>query len=158
MITRVTKIRVIFLPLIKKMDSTMAKRETRQAVPAEMLSKEFLSQFKSEEDVSQFLKDLHSQVLDQMLRGEMDAHLGYEKHSMDGNNSGNSRNGSFTKKIQTEYGESIISIPRDRNSDFEPVVVPKDQSRRLSIERLVISLYAKRMSVSDIEDELERYL
>ncbi len=155
MITRVTKIRVIFLPLInKKMDSTMAKRETRQAVPTEMLSKEFLSQFKSEEDVSQFLNDLHSQVLEQMLQGEMDVHLGYEKHSMDGNNIGNSRNGSFSKKIKTEYCESIISIPRDRNSDFEPVVVPKHQSRGLSIERLVISLYAKGMSVSDIEDEL----
>lgn len=146
MITRVTKIRVIFLPIInKKMNSTMAKRETRQAVPAEMLSKEFLSQFKSEEDASQFLKDLHSQVLEHMLQGEMDVHLGYEKHSMDGNNSGNSRNGSFPKKIQTEYGESIISIPRDRNSDFEPVVVPKHHSRGLSIERLVISLYAKEL-------------
>lgn len=55
------------------MDSVMSKRENRQAVPAEMLSKEFLSQFKTEEDVSQFLKDLHSQVLEQMLQGEMDA-------------------------------------------------------------------------------------
>ncbi|MDD4399942.1 MAG: transposase, partial [Dysgonamonadaceae bacterium] len=70
------------------------------------------------------------------------------------NNSGNSRNGSFPKKIQTQHGESVIQIPRDRNSDFEPVAVPKHQSRRLSIERLVISLYAKGMSVSDIEDEL----
>ena len=83
----------------------MAKRETHQAVPTEMLSKEFLSQFKSEEDVNQFLKDLHSQVLEQMLQGEMDAHLGYEKHSMDGNNSGNSRNGNFPNKIQTEYAK-----------------------------------------------------
>ena len=136
------------------MDSTMVKQEKRTVVPPELLSKEFLSQFKSEEDVSQFLKDLHSQVLEQMLQGEMDSHLGYEKHSTEGNNSGNSRNGSFSKKIQTEHGESIISVPRDRNSDFEPVVVPKHQSRGLSIERLVISLYAKGMSVSDIEDEL----
>lgn len=52
------------------MDSVMAKRKNRQAVPAEMLSKEFLSQFKTEEDVSQFLKDLHSQVLEQMLQGD----------------------------------------------------------------------------------------
>lgn len=132
----------------------MVKQEKRTVVPSELLSKEFLSQFKSEEDVSQFLKDLHSQVLEQMLQGEMDSHLGYEKHSTEGNNSGNSRNGSFSKKIQTEHGESIISVPRDRNSDFEPVVVPKHQSRGLSIERLVISLYAKGMSVSDIEDEL----
>lgn len=136
------------------MDSIMAKREKRQAVPVEMLSKEFISQFKSEQDVSRFLKDLHSQVLEQMLQGEMDAHLGYEKHSITGNNSGNSRNGSFPKKIQTEHGESIIQIPRDRKSDFEPIVVPKHESRGLSIENLVISLYAKGMSVSDIEDEL----
>ena len=136
------------------MDSVMAKREKRQAVPAEMLSKEFLSQFKTEEDVSQFLKDLHSQVLEQMLQGEMDAHLGYDKHSTNGYNSGNSRNGSFCKKIQSEHGEHVIEIPRDRNGEFEPIVVPKHQSRGLSIERLVISLYAKGMSVSDIEDEL----
>jgi putative transposase len=136
------------------MDSVMSKQENHHAVPAEMLSKEFLSQFKTEQDVSRFLKDLHSQVLEQMLQGEMDAHLGYEKHSIEGNNSGNSRNGSFPKKIQTEHGESVIQIPRDRKSDFEPVVVPKHESRGLSIERLVISLYAKGMSVSDIEDEL----
>lgn len=132
----------------------MAKRENRQAVPAEMLSKEFLSQFKTEEDVSQFLKDLHSQVLEQMLQGEMDVHLGYDKHSSDGYNSGNSRNGSFSKKIQSEHGEHIIEVPRDRKGEFDPIVVPKHQSRGLSIERLVISLYAKGMSVSDIEDEL----
>lgn len=136
------------------MDSVMSKQENHHAVPAEMLSKEFLSQFKTEQDVSRFLKDLHSQVLEQMLQGEMDAHLGYEKHSIEGNNSGNSRNGSFSKKIQTEHGESVIQIPRDRKSDFEPVVEPKHESRGLSIERLVISLYAKGMSVSDIEDEL----
>lgn len=55
-----------------------------------MLSKEFLSQFKSEEDVSQFLKGLHPQVLEQMLDGEIDAHLGYEKHSPDSINTSNS--------------------------------------------------------------------
>ena len=136
------------------MDNVMAKREKHQAVPAEMLSKEFLSRFKTEQDVSRFLKDLHSQVLEQMLQGEMDSHLGYEKHSQTGNNTGNSRNGTFPKKIQTEHGQSVIQIPRDRNSDFEPIVVPKHESRGLSIEKLVISLYAKGMSVSDIEDEL----
>lgn len=56
------------------MDSVMSKK--REAVPSDLLSKEFLSQFKTEEDVSRFLKDLHSQVLEQMLKGEMDSHLG----------------------------------------------------------------------------------
>jgi len=130
----------------------MVKKKTE--VPPELLSKEFLKQFKTEEDVSKFFKDLHSQVLEQMLQGEMDAHLGYEKHDVAGNNTGNSRNGSFPKTIQTEHGESTIQIPRDRNGEFEPVIVPKHQSRGLSIEKLVISLYAKGMSVSDIEEEL----
>ena len=89
-----------------------------------------------------------------MLEGEMDAHLGYEKNSVSGHNSGNSRNGSYPKKIQTEHGEAVIPIPRDRNGEFEPIVVPKHESRGLSIEKLVISLYAKGMSVSDIEEEM----
>ena len=130
----------------------MAKKRTD--IPPELLSKEFLKQFKTEEDVSKFLKNLHSQVLEQMLQGEMDAHLGYEKNDVSGNNTGNSRNGSFPKVIQTEHGESTISIPRDRKGEFEPIIVPKHKSRGLSIEKLVISLYAKGMSVSDIEDEL----
>ena len=52
----------------------------------EVLSKEFLSQFKTEADVSQLLKQLHAQVLEKMLEGEMDVHLGYEKNSAAGNN------------------------------------------------------------------------
>ncbi|MFA7042668.1 MAG: transposase, partial [Bacteroidales bacterium] len=115
----------------------MVKKKTE--VPPELLSKEFLKQFKTEEDVSKFFKDLHSQVLEQMLQGEMDAHLGYEKHDVAGNNTGNSRNGRFTKTIQTEHGESTIQIPRDRNGEYDPIIVPKHQSRGLSIEKLVIS-------------------
>ena len=106
---------------------------------------QFMVKKKTEEDVSKFLKDLHSQVLEQMLQGEMDAHLGYEKHDVAGNNTGNSRNGSFPKTIQTEHGESTIQIPRDRNGEYDPIIVPKHQSRGLSIEKLVISLYAKGM-------------
>ena len=78
-----------------------------------------------------------------MLEGKMDAHLGYEKNSVAGNNSGNSRNGSNSKRIQTEHGESVISIPRDRNGQYEPIAVPKHESHGLSIKKLVISLYAK---------------
>ena len=65
--------------------------ESNKVVPDAMLSKEFLSQFKTEADVSKFLKQLHSQVLEKMLEGEMDVYLGYEKNSVAGNNSGNSR-------------------------------------------------------------------
>ena len=124
-------------------------------IPKEFLSKEFLSQFKTGEDVTAFMKELHTRVYEQMLEAEMDNHLGYEKHSNQGDHSGNSRNGSYKKQIQTEMGESVIQVPRDREGEFEPIVVPKHQSRGLSIERLVISLYAKGMSVADIESEMQ---
>lgn len=123
-------------------------------IPKEFLSKEFLSQFKSQEDVEAFLTELHVKVYESMLQGEMDAHLGYEKGSKEGINSGNSRNGSYHKRIQGTHGEAQLEVPRDRQCDFEPVIVPKHQSRGLSIERLVLSLYAKGMSVSDIESEM----
>jgi transposase-like protein len=123
-------------------------------IPQEFLSKDFLGQFQSQEDVSQFMKDFHARVYEQLLESEMAVHLGYEKSSKAGNNSGNSRNGKYPKTLQTEQGESVIQIPRDRAGDFEPIIVPKHQSRGLSIERLVISLYAKGMSVSDIEEEM----
>jgi transposase-like protein len=69
-------------------------------IPKDLLNKEFLSQFKTEEDVSKFLTNLHSKVLEQMLEEEMDAHLGYEKHAPEGNNSGNSRNGKYSKRYR----------------------------------------------------------
>jgi transposase-like protein len=133
---------------------TMKKEKRNSLIPPGLLTKEFLSNFKTGDDVSSFLKDLHSDIYEQLLQGELDAHLGYSKNSVDGNNSGNSRNGGFSKTIQTEHGEQTICVPRDRNGSFEPIIIPKHQSRGLSIERLIISLYAKGMSVSDIEEEM----
>lgn len=123
-------------------------------IPEDFLSKEFLCQFKTQEDVEACISELHVKVYEQMLQGEMDSHLGYEKGSKGGINTGNSRNGSYPKKIQGKHGEAVIEVPRDRESEFEPVIVPKHQSRGLSIEKLVISLYAKGMSVADIESEM----
>ena len=129
-------------------------KEKNHAVPDEVLSKKFLNQFKTEADVSKFLKQLHAQVLEKMLEGEMDAHLGYEKNSVSGHNSGNSRNGSYPKKIQTEHGEAVIPIPRARNGQFESIIVSKHEGRGLSMEKFVISLYTQGMSVSDIEKKV----
>ena len=128
---------VFFILYICKMKKIM--KEKNQVVPDEVLSK-FISQFKTEADVSKFLKQLHAQVLEKMLEGAMDAHLGYEKNSEAGNNTGNSRNGSYPKKIQTERGESVISIPCDRNGQFEPIAVPKHESHGLSIEGHLLNI------------------
>lgn len=100
-------------------------------IPKELLSKEFLSQFKTAEEVDSFLRKLHTHVYEQMLEGEMDNHLGYEKNSPEGNNTGNSRNGKYQKTIQNEYGEAILNVPRDREGNFEPIV-PKCNLPKIS--------------------------
>lgn len=89
-----------------------------------------------------------------MLKGEVDSHLGYEKYSPPDNNTGNSCNENYPKTIQTEHRQNAIQVPRGCTGEFEPVVVSKYQSRGLLIERPEISLYAKGMSMLDIEDEL----
>ena len=64
-------------------------------------------------DIQSKLKRLFAGTIEQMLESEMEEHLGYEKHSSEGNNSGNSRNGYNRKTIISDYGESEIVIPRD---------------------------------------------
>jgi len=105
-------------------------------------------------DIQTKLKRLFAGTIEQMLESEMDDHLGYEKHSAKGNNSGNSRNGYNQKTIISDYGESEISIPRDRNGEFEPKVLEKHQTRTDEIERKILAMYAKGMSQRDIEDNL----
>jgi putative transposase len=65
--------------------------------------------------------------MQQILEAEMADHLSYDKHSADGNNTGNSRNGYSKKTIRTKYGPTDINIPRDRNAEFEPQIIKKRQ-------------------------------
>jgi len=106
------------------------------------------------EDVQALLKNLFKGTIESMLEGEMEEHLGYEKHNIAGNNSGNSRNGYGKKTIKTELGETEISVPRDRNGDFEPQVIEKRQTRSDDLENRILAMYAKGMSNRDIEDHL----
>jgi putative transposase len=105
-------------------------------------------------DIQSKLKRLFAGTIEQMLEAEMEEHLGYEKHDVSGNNSGNSRNGYNHKSIISDYGENEIAIPRDRNGEFEPKVLGKNQTRTDEIERKIIAMYSKGMSQRDIEDNL----
>lgn len=105
-------------------------------------------------DVQDMLKHVFKDTLETMLSAEMDEHLGYEKNSIAGNNSGNSRNGFNRKTIQSEYGEMELAVPRDRNGEFEPQVIKKGQTRTDDIEKRILAMYAKGMSNRDIEDHL----
>ena len=105
-------------------------------------------------DLTAKLKSLFSGALEKMLEAEMDEHLGYEKNSVLGNNSGNSRNGYGKKTVKSEWGESEIVVPRDRNGTFEPQIMEKRQTRTNDIEARILAMYAKGMSTRDIEDHL----
>lgn len=105
-------------------------------------------------DIQAKLKRLFAGTIEQMLEVEMEEHLGYEKHSIEGNNSENSRNGYNHKTIISDYGESEIAIPRDRNGEFEPKIVEKRQVRTDEIEQKILGMYSKGMSQRDIEDNL----
>lgn len=117
------------------------------------LSKEFLSQFKTGEDLFAFMKELQKRGVEQFLEAEMDEHLGYEKSQMSDNP--NFRNGRTVKKIKTSFGEQEIFVPRDRDASFDPVVVPKRRNIIDGLESVIISLYAKGMSVNDIHEQIK---
>lgn len=118
----------------------------------DLLNPEFFKQFKSGEELEAFLSELHKRGIEQMLEGELDAHLDYAKHQRSSNP--NSRNGKSKKQIKTSYGQSQISVPRDRDGSFDPQLVPKRSRLAKGIESMVISLYAKGMSNSDIEAQI----
>ncbi len=119
----------------------------------ELLSSEFLKQFKDSKDFGNFMDDLYKRGVETMLQGEIEAHLGYSKNQKRSDEN-NARNGYVKKKIKTEHGELDITVPRDRKSEFEPQLVPKRSRLSEGIESLIISLYAKGMSNSDIEAQL----
>jgi putative transposase len=99
------------------------------------------------------IKQLSKCILERALEAEMQSHLGYERYKRNG--SENARNGSFKKNLATENGQVELDVPRDRNGNFEPVIVKKKQSRIEGLDNKVISLYAKGMSISDIKIQIE---
>jgi putative transposase len=101
------------------------------------------------------LGQLTKMVVEGALEGEMDDHPGYGKHDPAGRNSGNSRNGHRAKTVLTEAGPVDLSVPRDRDSSFEPKIVAKRQRRLTGVEDMVISLSAKGLTHGEIAAHLE---
>lgn len=122
----------------------------------ELLNSDFLKQFKNSDDFGDFVSELYKRGIESMLEGEITAQLGYSKSASRADKS-NARNGHIRKKIKTEQGELEIKVPRDRRSEFEPRIVPKRSHLSKGIESLIISLYAKGMSNSDIEEQLREF-
>ena len=101
------------------------------------------------------LQQLTKALLERALEGELTHHLGYKKHSPEGKNSGNSRNGSETKTLKGKRGQLQIDVPRDRASEFEPQIVKKRQTRFDGLDDKIISLYSRGMTTREIQGHLE---
>lgn len=122
----------------------------------EQFPKGFFKQFKSKESFQEYFNSVFKQGIEEMLQGELDEHLGYSKHTKEGYNTGNSRNGSFPKTITTEnVGEVVLNIPRDRNGEFEPHIIAKGQTISSKIEDAVIGMYSRGMTTSDVRKQVE---
>lgn len=119
---------------------------------------EMIKDCKTQEDLfgkGSLFKAFQKAILERMLAGELTTELGYEKHSSDGKNSGNSRNGYSEKTLKGADGEFTIDVPRDRNGDFEPKIIQKNQTRFEGFDQKIITLYARGMTTRDIQEQLK---
>jgi len=122
-----------------------------------LLPKDFFKKFKSKEEFHSFFNDLFKRGVEEMLQAELDEHLGYTKYAKEGTNSGNSRNGTYSKKVKTEsLGDMVLNIPRDRNSEFSPHLIPKGQRMSDKLEEAIIGMYSRGMTTSDISEQVKQ--
>lgn len=110
---------------------------------------------KNANDANEALKEVFGPLFEKMLNAEMDAHLGYDKNSQDPKETENRRNGFGEKTIQGSFGETKISVPRDIEGTFEPVIVPKRKKDVSEIEGKVLAMYARGMSQRDISSTIQ---
>ena len=119
---------------------------------------ELLKDYQKPEDLfgqDGLIQQLTKALVERALDGELTHHLGYEKHDSAGDNSGNSRNGTTAKTMKGKRGQVQIDVPRDRNSEFEPQLVKKGQTRFDGLDESIISLYARGMTQREIQGHLE---
>ena len=119
---------------------------------------QLLKDYKTPDDVlgdNGLLKQLTKAVLERALQAELTHHLGYDKHSPQGKNSGNSRNGTSKKTLKGDFGTLPLDVPRDRDSSFEPAIVPKGETRFEGFDDKILSLYARGMTTRQIQQHLE---
>src|SRR5487761_1307364 len=133
------------------------ERGDRMEMDKELIDR-LLGEYQKPEDLigeNGLLKQLTRAIVERALQAELTTHLGYEKHSPEGHNSGNSRNGVSTKQLKGDFGEVEIEVPRDRQASFEPKLVAKGQTRFAGFDDKILSLYARGMTTREIQGHLE---
>ena len=132
----------------------MTRRIKRDPKKQELI-KQLVSEYGVESiaDIQNALKDLLGGTIEELLQAEINSHLGYEKYGH--GDKENYRNGYKEKKVQSNYGDLEIAVPQDRNSTFEPMIVPKREKDISEIENKIIGLYALGMTTRDIAQEIK---
>lgn len=138
----------------------MAKRRRNES-PERQALRELVTGYLKEKpvkdgkDVNAMMREMMSVILEGALDGELDEELGYSKYDYRNKDTSNSRNGYSKKTMHTSYGDMDLSIPRDRNGEYEPQVIKKYQNTLTQdMEEKIISMYAKGMTTGDIESHL----
>ena len=129
----------------------------KREVPRELIDG-LLADYKRPEDLigeNGLLKQLTKMLVERALDAEMAEHLGHGRHEPVANATGNARNGKSKKTLKGEFGELPIDIPRDRQGSFEPQLIPKHQTRWSGFDDKILSLYARGMTVREIQSHLE---
>lgn len=137
----------------------MSNQKRKRAIPRPNKKQidEAIGKAVASRDISKaetILKQLMAPTIEALLETEMEDHLGYSKHSVEGNNSGNSRNGLYKRKFRSTSGELDVRVPRDRNGEFNSQLLRKYSSSSHGIEDRVVAMYARGMSTRDISDVL----
>jgi transposase-like protein len=101
------------------------------------------------------IKEMFSDILEEVLQCEIEEQLGYEKHQRRSDEPGNYRNGSTKRKLKTQFGEVDVNVPRDRNGSYEPQILNKYQRNIDGLEEKILSLYAHGMSTRDIQEQVK---
>lgn len=136
----------------------MAKNEAGYSIPTAEEMQSELAKVKSMDDFfgkEGILARLFSQTMQEMLEAELEEHLGYERYESKGRNSGNSRNGHYSKTVRTSNGEVELEIPRDRNGEYTPQILPKYVRNTNELEDKILGMYARGVSTRDIQDSLD---
>jgi putative transposase len=131
--------------------------ERKHDVPRELLDS-LLANYKTPEDLigeQGLLKQLTKLLVEKALDAEMTEHLGHDRHGAVGNESGNTRNGHSRKTLKGEFGHLPIEVPRDRHGSFEPKLIPKHKTRWNGFDDKILSLYARGMTVREIQAHLQ---
>lgn len=141
----------------KKKEAFMTNKKDKNGFSEKLLD-ELMQSYQKPEDLlgeNGLLKQLTKAMVERAMQGEITEHLGYAKHAVTGNRSGNSRNGTSNKTIKSDNGNFPVEIPRDRNGTFEPLIIPKGQTRFDGFDDKIISMYSRGMTTRDIQMHLQ---